>query len=46
MSSNYYKQSVTAVWKKLRISGTEGFKMVCVALQELTVTFKVSGDNG
>ena len=34
------------LFEKLRISGTEGFKMVCVALQELTVTCNVSGDNG
>ena len=27
------------------VSGTEGLKMVCVALQELTVTCNVSGDN-
>ena len=26
-------------------SGTEGLKMVCAALQELTVTCNVSGDN-
>ena len=28
------------------VSGTEGLEMVCVALQELTVTCNVSGDNG
>jgi len=27
------------------VSGTEGLKMVCVTLQELTVTSNVSGDN-
>jgi len=27
------------------VSGTEGLKMVCVALQELTVTSNVCGDN-
>ena len=27
------------------VSGTEGLKMVCVALRELTVTCNVSGDN-
>ena len=34
------------LFEKLRISGTEGFKMICVALQELTVTCNVSGNNG
>jgi len=27
------------------VSGTEGLKMVCVTLQELTVTSNVCGDN-
>ena len=27
------------------VSGTEGLEMVCVALQEFTVTCNVSGDN-
>jgi len=27
------------------VSGTEGLKMVCVTLQELTVTSSVCGDN-
>ena len=27
------------------VSGTEGLKLVCVVLQELTATCNVSGDN-
>ena len=31
-------------FSNLSVSGTEGLKMVCEAIQELTVTCNVSGD--
>ena len=38
-------QWVTVVKRLRMVSSTEGRKMVCVALQEITVTCNVRGDN-